>query len=87
MLDVRTPSEYNGGRIENAINIDFNGSDFSSSVNMLDKNQIILVYCRSGNRSSQAAETMKNLGFFQLYNMLGGISAWIVAGFDIVTSE
>jgi rhodanese-related sulfurtransferase len=84
ILDVRTPAEFNSGHIEDAINIDFNAGDFQSQVNMLDIRNIYLVYCRSGNRSAQAASIMVNLGFQQLYNMLGGISQWQAGGFEII---
>ena len=54
VLDVRTPEEFSAGHIENAININLEGSDFASEVSKLDKNATIAVYCRSGNRSGVA---------------------------------
>ena len=84
ILDVRTPSEYAAEHIENAINIDFYAADFETQVGALDKTNIYLVYCQSGNRSGQAAAVMDSLGFEEIYNLTGGISAWIAAGYPTV---
>lgn len=85
ILDVRTQSEFAGGHIENAVNIDFNAEDFRDQLDALDKENIYLVYCRSGNRSGQAMDIMRDLEFRRVYNMLGGINDWIDAGYDVVT--
>jgi len=76
IIDVRTPSEYTSGHIENAINIDYSASNFRSELGKLDKNKAYLIYCRSGNRSQKALEVMKELGFSEVYNILGGITSW-----------
>ena len=85
ILDVRTPEEFNAGHIANAININLEGSDFSSEVSKLEKNATVAVYCRSGNRSGVATEQMAELGFVDMYDMQGGILDWEAAGGQVVS--
>ena len=84
VLDVRTPEEFNAGHIANAININLEGSDFTSEVSKLDMNATIAVYCRSGNRSGVATEQMAELGFVDMYDMQGGILEWEAVGGQVV---
>ena len=84
ILDVRTPEEFNAGHITNAININLEGSDFSSEVSKLDKNATVAVYCRSGNRSGVATDQMAEIGFTDMYDMQGGIIDWETAGGPVV---
>jgi len=76
VLDIRTPDEFNEGHIENAINIDFWGDDFSSQLAKLDKNQTYLLHCRSGGRSSSALEIFRKMGFSNLIHLNEGIATW-----------
>ena len=75
ILDVRTQAEYNQGHIPNAICIPNETIDENVVNKLPDKNQMILVYCRSGNRSKQAAEKLKKLGYTNLIEF-GGIRDW-----------
>ena len=84
IIDVRTPSEYTSGHIENAVNIDYSASNFRDEADKLDKNKVYLIYCRSGSRSKKALETMKELGFAEVYNLIGGITSWEVEGLPTV---
>ena len=84
IIDVRTPSEYAEGHIENSVLVDFNAGDFEQKIGEFDRDGKYLVYCRSGNRSSRALSVMEDLGFKEAYNMLGGIGAWTAAGFPTV---
>lgn len=84
VLDVRTPEEFSAGHLPNAININLEGADFAGEVSKLDKNAIVAVYCRSGNRSGVATELMAELGFVDMYDMQGGILDWEAAGGQIV---
>lgn len=86
ILDVRTPEEYSNGHIQYAINIDYYSSTFGIQLDTLNKNDIYLVYCRTAGRSSMSIDTMKVLGFIETYNMLGGIEAWISAGYQTVSN-
>ena len=75
LLDVRTAGEFNAGKIEGAINIDFFDSKFAERSGKLDKEKAYFVYCRSGQRSANACRVMHNQGFTKLYNMAGGVIA------------
>ena len=83
IVDVRTPQEFADARLANALNISLESSSFRTDMNRLDKGDTYLVYCRTGNRSTQAASIMKDLGFTQVYDM-GGIVHWASAGFPLV---
>ncbi len=76
ILDVREDFEYNQGHLENAINIPFDELEnrFMKEITN-DKDQIIILYCRSGHRAMIAAETLASLGFTNLYTF-GSIDDW-----------
>jgi rhodanese-related sulfurtransferase len=77
LVDVRTPNEYKGGHIKNAVNIDFfNHSNFILSFSKLDKEQPVYLYCRSGNRSQKAARKLDSLGFKKIFDLKGGYMSW-----------
>jgi rhodanese-related sulfurtransferase len=84
VVDVRSPQEYAQGHLYGAINIPL--SDLPLRIGGLEKNRPILVYCRTGHRSAQASSILVNAGFTQIYNLEGGITAWINAGYPTVTS-
>ena len=66
VIDVRTPSEYAGGNIDGALNIDVSAADFVERINALPKDETYVVYCRSGNRSAAAIAIMEEQGFTDL---------------------
>ena len=76
ILDVRTPEEFLGEYIENAVNLDYYSDTFRNDLDKLNKNKTYLIYCRSGRRSENALNIMKKLDFSEVYNMLGGIIKW-----------
>ncbi len=77
LLDVRTPQEFNQGHIEKAVNIDVFRSDFVSKCEAKFKTtDTLILYCRSGQRSMNAAKKLENAGFTSLHNLSGGITAW-----------
>ena len=76
VLDVRTPGEVADGVVPGYKMINLMSPDFEDQVSKLDKSKKYLVYCRSGNRSGQACQIMADLGFENLYNLVGGIGAW-----------
>ncbi len=84
ILDVRTQDEYNSGHIENASMLDFYDESFEDDLDQMDKNKTYLVYCRTGNRSGRATDIMVELGFTDVYNMLGGIVQWNEDGYKTV---
>lgn len=79
MVDVRTPEEFAKGHLNHAQNINWNGDDFNSRVEKLDKNQPVYVYCQGGGRSASAAARLAELGFKDITDMEGGVMAWRVA--------
>ena len=80
IIDVRTPEEFNEEHIQDASNIDFYSDNFKDELNKLDKTRTYVIHCRSGGRSSQALDIMRELGFREVYNM-GGIIQWEEKGF------
>ncbi len=63
IIDVRTPAEYGAGHLAGAVNLDLQSPSFADEVSRLDRSGAYLVYCRSGNRSAQAAQLMTSMGF------------------------
>lgn len=80
LVDVRTPEEFADGHLALAANIDWKGSGFIQKAEIaLDKKKPVLIYCRSGRRSAEAAQALKKAGF-NVYDMKGGILKWKEAG-------
>lgn len=75
ILDVRTAEEFAEKHIPNAINIPNEVIGTEQIAELPDKDQLILVYCRSGNRSKQASEKLAALGYTNIYEF-GGINDW-----------
>ena len=75
ILDVRTPDEFDTGYIPGAVNLPID--ELSTTVNYLisDKEQIILIYCRSGVRSADALRILINMGYWNAFDF-GGILSW-----------
>lgn len=79
LLDVRTPEEYADKHIIGSINIPIESLEEKS--NELNKNESIIVYCKSGcNRSLTAYRLLKQKGFSRIKNMVGGINEWCRIG-------
>lgn len=81
LVDVRTSEEYKTGHLKNSKNIDFKSGNFTNEINKLDKSKPIYLYCRSGNRSGKALDTLQSLGF-QVYHNIGGLEDLKKAGFE-----
>lgn len=75
VLDVRTPEEYAEGHIPGAINVPNETIGKDAIAALPDKEQKILVYCRSGNRSKKAAEKLAQQGYTNIVE-IGGIQSW-----------
>ena len=75
ILDVRRPDEYSEGHIPGAINIPNENIGTAEISELPDKAQLILVYCRSGRRSKEAAEKLVKLGYTNIVEF-GGILDW-----------
>lgn len=81
VLDVRTLDEYNSGHIADAVRLEM--ADFTAKLSAVlpDKEAVILVYCRSGNRSKTASDLLIEAGYTYVYDF-GGIIDW---PYDVVT--
>lgn len=75
ILDVRTPGEFQTGHIPGAVNVANEAIGSGEIKELPDKDQLILVYCRSGNRSRQAAGKLAALGYTNITEF-GGILDW-----------
>jgi rhodanese-related sulfurtransferase len=81
LLDVRTAAEYQSGHLKNSLQADWNNpQQFKDRTQYLDKSKPILVYCASGVRSGSAAQYLLSLGYKEVLNMQGGLSAWKMSG-------
>ena len=87
LVDVRTPEEYREGYIENSQNIDFRSPTFDEDITKLDKTKPVILYCKSGGRSSQCVSKLKDAGFVKIYDLDGGITKWKFKGLGIETIE
>jgi rhodanese-related sulfurtransferase len=85
LLDVRTQSEFDEGHIKYANLIGV--TQLPSRLDEVPNNETILVYCKSGGRSASASSSLVDAGYADVYNMEGGITAWKVAGYPIVTYD
>ena len=83
IVDVRRQDEYDAGHIPGAILIPNESIGTEPPKELPDLNQIILIYCRTGNRSKQAAEKLAAMGYTNVYEF-GGISTWTG---EIATNE
>ena len=83
ILDVRRPDEFAAGHILNAINVPNETIGTAEISELPDKNQLIMVYCRSGRRSKEASAKLVKLGYTNIVEF-GGILDW--KG-EIITSQ
>ena len=80
ILDVRSTAEYADGHLPGARLVDFRSPTFEKQVAELDRSKLYLVHCAGGVRSAKACVKMINLGFTNVVNLEGGLSAWSEAG-------
>jgi len=83
VIDVRSPQEYAGGHIDDALNYNVEGADFVSQIGALDPAGTYAVYCHSGNRSRVALRQMQVAGLENVFGLEGGVGA--LAPSDLVT--
>jgi rhodanese-related sulfurtransferase len=83
LLDVREQSEWDEGHVEGAVLIPL--GELSTRISELPTDQDILIICRSGNRSGQARDLLREAGMMNTTSVSGGMNAWIAAGLPVVT--
>ncbi|MDZ7715194.1 MAG: rhodanese-like domain-containing protein [Balneolaceae bacterium] len=80
VIDVRTRDEYDRGHLASVdYHLNLLNGDFEASLDSLEKDKTYYLYCRTGNRSGQAADLMKQNGFEEVYN-IGGFQDLVDAG-------
>ena len=82
LVDVREQKEFDEGRIAGSILLPLGEINSRAESTLTDKNSKIMVYCRSGRRSAEAADKLVKLGYKYVYDM-GGIIEWNKEGFHI----
>lgn len=86
ILDVRTPDEFENGHVPGAILVPIDELKDSTFLK-IPKDEEILIYCRSGHRSSWGAEYLARMGYASTYNLSGGIMVWEDQGYSVVKSR
>ena len=84
LLDVRTPGEYKDeGHLKGSVLIPI--SDIEARIGEIEsyKDKEVIVYCRSGGRSSKVSNLLTGKGFKKIFNMSGGIGAWKSNGYAV----
>ncbi|SDB65906.1 Rhodanese-related sulfurtransferase [Flavobacteriaceae bacterium MAR_2010_188] len=77
ILDARETEEYNVSHIPNAVFVGYNSFEIDNLTNLLtDKDQKIVVYCTIGIRSENIANKLKKAGYYNVFNLYGGIFEW-----------
>lgn len=82
ILDVRQPDEWAAGHIPNATLIPL--PELADRVNEVPSDREVIIVCRSGNRSAQARDLLKEAGFTNVTSMAGGMNDWTAAGYPVV---
>lgn len=80
LIDVRTPVEYEAGRIPGSLHIPL--ADVPREAARLDRERPVVLYCRAGNRSGPAADAFAASGW-EAHSIEGGLIAWADAGFEL----
>ena len=75
IVDVRRPDEFAEGHIEGAINVPNEGISDEMPEELPDKDQLLLIYCRTGRRSKEASEKLAKIGYTNVHE-IGGINTW-----------
>ncbi|NPV84489.1 MAG: rhodanese-like domain-containing protein [Anaerolineae bacterium] len=85
MLDVRQPEEWDEAHIPDSTLIPLN--ELTTRLNEIPADREIVVVCRSGNRSAQARDILRNAGYKKVTSMSGGIRQWIAAGYPTINGK
>jgi rhodanese-related sulfurtransferase len=80
LIDVRRPYEWEAGRIAGARHIEMN--DLANSAESIPRDQAVVFYCRTGNRSALAAAAFRQAGW-DAYNLEGGLHEWVDQGLEL----
>ena len=81
VLDVRELNEWEDGHIPDATLIPL--GQIEGRMDEVPKDQVVVIVCRSGNRSAQARDILKNAGFTNITSMAGGMNQWIAKSYEV----
>lgn len=87
LVDVRTPEEFAGGHLVDAINVDVKSDAFGQNILVLDKTKPVLVYCLAGSRSKTASDYLLQKGFTNVIELEGGYLKWTAAKKAVTKAE
>ena len=76
LIDLRTPKEFSKGHVEGAENLDYYADDFKKQLDEMDKDKKYIIYCGFGVRGVKTSKIMMDMGFMEVYNILGGFAGW-----------
>ncbi|SDG82740.1 rhodanese-like domain-containing protein [Psychroflexus sediminis] len=75
LIDVRTLEEFREGHLAGAQNLIYD-NEFAYKIKQLDKSKPVAVYCRTGRRSEECSQILRDAGFKKIYQLKGGLSEW-----------
>jgi rhodanese-related sulfurtransferase len=81
LIDVREPEEWRDGHVPGAVHLPLGQLD--ARLSEIPREQDILLFCRSGNRSGRATAALRSIGFTRVTNVSGGILAWTEQGLPL----
>lgn len=76
LIDVRTAEEYKDGSITGAVNMNVHSDEFRRSLEKLSREKEIILFCQSGERSNEALEMLREMGFQNVSQLAGGYQIW-----------
>jgi rhodanese-related sulfurtransferase len=80
-IDIREPNEWNLGYIPRAVHME--RGNLESKIEAVPREQRIVLYCASGNRTALAADTLQQMGYSKVESLAGGFRGWVEAGGDV----
>ncbi|OUS11031.1 hypothetical protein A9Q93_12040 [Nonlabens dokdonensis] len=87
VIDVRSELQYSDKHINKAINIEVENDDLNTVLDVMDKNEPLLVYCNKGGQSERCAKVLQEKGFKLIYNLDGGIAKWEESGREVIVKN
>jgi rhodanese-related sulfurtransferase len=84
IIDIRPNEDFMVEHLPGAANLDYDGHDFQKKVEQLDKEHKYLIYCKSGVRGGYFMEKMRESGFNEVYNIVGGFVGWKLSKLPLI---
>jgi rhodanese-related sulfurtransferase len=87
IIDIRPKVDFEIEHIPGAVNLDYDGHQFSKKVEQLEKHRPYIIYCKSGVRGGYFLDIMRKSGFVGAYNILGGFVAWKISKLPLTSDH